>query len=194
MAQWWDELPIEGDGEARWDAKAILRCRLPQAIALAESMYGPRDDAFTLLEVRFGGDVPRLEPVGAPEEKAVRLWLSRGTLTNATEYQAMHQLAHEVIHLLNPVRDKANVLEEGVATLFSSDFLSHIGCGKPAPETQPYYARAVALVSGLEATHPGAAKMLRMACGAWSAVTAGAILGLYPDTLPSAAAELVEFK
>lgn len=84
-------------------------------LAMAESELGPRGSARPIKRPLFNADGPRLWYT--PEPNAVRIELSR----NAEEYwpTAIYEMAHEVVHLLDPVSGYTNCLEEGVAVEFA---------------------------------------------------------------------------
>src|SRR5882724_13157884 len=78
-----------------------------------ERRFGPRDEAFTILGVEFGVGNPQIWFPSGRKHVAIQL----GAAARLNVNEALFQVAHECVHLLNPVR-AASVLEEGVATLY----------------------------------------------------------------------------
>jgi hypothetical protein len=98
-----------------------LPSRLGSMLHEAEQLFGPRDRSYTILGVEFGPGGPQVW-YPRPERKHVVVQLSRNALKD--EVIALYQLAHECIHLLSPSgRRAAPVIEEGLATVFSEDFV-----------------------------------------------------------------------
>jgi hypothetical protein len=86
-------------------------------IALAEQLYGPRSSGWKYLGIITRNDGPVIY-FPHPGSNDLQIALSSGI----EDYydQALLQLAHEVIHLLDPLRDPpASILEEGIAVMFS---------------------------------------------------------------------------
>lgn len=124
----------------------------------AEDRYGTRDMSFTILDVEFGpSPVPHIWYPGDCKHIIVRL--APNALDD--EHIALHQLAHECLHLLAPVVGmSALVLEEGLATVFSEDFMFE-RFGLSGMTTDKRYAYAARLVRQLLETVPLAIKVLR---------------------------------
>lgn len=136
-------------------------------LKLAVELFGPRDLSFLILPPQFTPDGPQTRftepPVGVYAELSenARVWWRA----------AVYELAHESVHLLDPVtRGNANYLEEGVAVFFSK--IAEALYGFPAQPTKPWsYEYAIKLVSGLPGGVPHAAKHIRQTLGKFSAVT-----------------------
>ena len=97
-----------------------LVSRLGEMLAEAESLYGPRDLDWTPIGVEFGPGTPQLWYPGGRRNIAIQLALN-ALNDNAV---ACYQLAHECVHLLAPTGTAvAPVIEEGVATVFSEDYV-----------------------------------------------------------------------
>ena len=88
---------------------------------------------------------------------------------NARTYwpTTLYELAHETVHILNPVVGQVNYLEEGFAVIFSmhmtSEFTSH-----PIEPGDKYYREAVRMVSMLDDNPYRAARMIRKRFGVLS--------------------------
>jgi len=102
--------------------------RMGHILSFVESRYGPRDHGWTLLGVEFTvRDTPQVwYPTFDGIGESVIVQLTQSAATN--ERQALFQLAHEVVHLLSPAGPgaRASVLEEGLATYTSLEYLAAI--------------------------------------------------------------------
>jgi len=101
-----------------------LASRLGQMLREAESMYGRRDESFTILGIEFFDGPPHIWFPLNPKNLVVRL----SSAHLFPPIRAYFQLANEVIHLLDPCVGAANNLEEGIATDFTIRYLErHFG-------------------------------------------------------------------
>lgn len=134
-----------------------LVTRLGDMLHQATSLYGPRDMSWTILGVEFGLDIPQIWYPGSRKDVVVQL--GRRALNDTA--QACYQLAHESIHLLAPSGSSpAPTLEEGLATVFSEDYVNANFGVIYTPET-PSYQAAASLVRHLLSADPKAIKKLR---------------------------------
>ena len=107
---------LQGNDRYAW----TLTTRLGDMIAEVEKRYGPRDLSWTVLGIEFTPTGPNLWYPGDRKHIAIQL------CSNALQDWglACYQLAHESVHLLSPTGQKiAPVLEEGLATVFSEDYV-----------------------------------------------------------------------
>ena len=87
---------------------------LVELLAVAEQRFGPRDTSWSIGAVEIDPNGPHLNPDAVEMVATVCV----------NEYVNNHlpnlysQIAHEVIHLLNPGPQVVNYLEEGVACIF----------------------------------------------------------------------------
>jgi hypothetical protein len=100
-------------------------------------------------------------------------------------YEAHFQLAHECIHLLSPTgRNDSNILEEGLATSFSLDYMKR-NLGRPDYGiTDHRYISAVTHFSALMTIQPDAIRELRELEPTISRIDANTIIQRYPDIDP----------
>lgn len=91
-----------------------------QILEEAESLYGPRDRSYEILEPEIiDHDHTHGEYV---QRKKIKLYLSSRCADNY--YYTSYDLAHEAIHMLSPVfYGEATILEEGLATYFSHEYV-----------------------------------------------------------------------
>ncbi|MHA2718268.1 hypothetical protein ACXZ7B_26775 [Vibrio owensii] len=93
---------------------------------------------------------------------------------------ALYELAHETIHLLNPVAGYTNFLEEGVAVAFSVDMSSKY-TQHPMSPSDKFYSRAHELVQKLPGGVYESAKKIRERCGSLGDASVDALAELFPE-------------
>lgn len=159
--------------DASPDSLWQLQCEL---LALAEAQLGPRDSTKNVYQPTFDVNGPHLMNTPGLDGAFVRL------SANAAGYwpTAVYEMAHETVHLLNPVVGNTNWLEEGIAVSFSHLALVHYGFPKPML-TIPSYREALALVDGLPCGAIHAARLARASAGALNAVTYEHLAAIAPD-------------
>jgi hypothetical protein len=152
------------------------RMRFLQAtlLSLAEEHFGTRDGAFTISDPVYGEIWPQVR--FAPNRKTVWVRLS----TNAAGYwpSAVWELAHECVHLLNPVVGDVNFLEEGFAVAFQQSAAASL-TGVKITNDAPYL-EAEALVGRLDKNVVHAGKLIRQHIGAFSKATSENLRRLFP--------------
>jgi len=98
-----------------------LASRLGTMLREIEKLYGERDKSWTFVGVEFEKDGPQNWFPGNCGNIAIQL--NTNALDN--EVLAHYQLAHEVVHLLAPDGKRgAPIIEEGLATIYSEDFIA----------------------------------------------------------------------
>ncbi len=106
-----------------------LATRFGVALDFAEKRYGRRDLNWTLLGVDFARvNAPQIFYAGhGGGRQDIVIQLTTSAAVN--EKQALFQLAHEVVHVLSPIGPgvASSVLEEGIATYNSLDFVRSSG-------------------------------------------------------------------
>ncbi len=157
----------------------------------AEELFGERDTSWNLVpQPMFGNRNPHIFYPDPASLKLVMIKLGRGAREKWTK--VLFQLAHEVIHLLNPNRPDpgecpvTSYLEEGVACAFSS-YVQRM-CGITGidfvRDDLPAYVYAHRLVKRLPKGNIAAAKRIRreMPPGtSLSAVTTKHLLQIFPN-------------
>lgn len=85
---------------------------LDELLQQAEQRYGSRDDRFGVVDILQCDDGPYIHLAGTN----VTLFVG----PNATKYEPtlVSNIAHECVHLLNPITGNASTLEEGAAVDF----------------------------------------------------------------------------
>ena len=91
----------------------------------------------------------------------------------------LYELAHETIHLLNPVVGHTNYLEEGIAVAFSID-MSKNETTHPMSPNDKYYQRALELVQLLPNGTYESAKRIRNEFGSLGNVSVAGLKKLFP--------------
>jgi hypothetical protein len=110
---------------------------------------------------------------------------------NAAGYwpTALYELAHETVHLLDPVVGYTNYLEEGIAVAFSVDMSRH-QTNHPMSPTDVFYSKAYDLVKLLPVGIYNSAMAIRLKCGSLGAATIDDLKELFPKLESSVITEL----
>ena len=158
-----------------------------QFLSEAESVLGSRDRSKIILGPEFTDKgYPHIFNMSEPN--AVRIHL---TDIAASDWNAAKsEMAHEVVHLLNPISGNTNKLEEGVAVVFSIYAQSLFQFSNP---TLPKpYGEALSLICRLSQTPLEAARLIRERVGALSRVRAQDLRELFPSVEENVVIALVE--
>ena len=200
-----DSSPRDGSGDARMISGAVLPRtprQLPTTIpdndpeglfslqnellALAEGLIGRRDPATKIFQPAFHADGPRIYNTPALDWAVIQLSPACKTSWSNTLYE----MAHETIHLINPVPTYTNWLEEGVAVDFSLYALEQYGIAGHEPRSGPYL-EALQMARSLTGGTFSAARRIRAASGSLSAVTFKQMQELFPTCDPSLLQRLI---
>ena len=151
--------------------------RLKHTLKLAETRFGQRVDNDRIPSITFHPGPAQVFFV-SQSRVAVRLSL-------ACQFDYLlgcYQLAHETIHLLSPVDGgRVTALEEGLATLFSHDYLRENIDIDWSPPTDRRYAQAMLLAERFLGPRPDAILRLREQEPVISSITADLIHQAYPE-------------
>ena len=136
-----------------------ITSRLGHILENAEQKYGLRDYSYTILGIEFNEDGhPRIWYPGNRKHIVIQITLHCLNDIN----RAIFQVAHEAIHCLSPSdRESANVLEEGLANLFSIDYCLSNGYGV-WNSNDKRYTEAAKLVKKLLSFDSNIIKKLRL--------------------------------
>jgi len=155
-------------------------------LALAEGFFGTRDRSFSIADPRFHERGPFLQHSSEDEH----LWVELSN--NAAGYwpTAVFELAHESVHLLNPVKGYTNTLEEGFAVAFQH-FVAPVLSGEAISTTLDSYLEAERLVKELgdDVFHSG--KKIRQHFRSFSKVNVDSLSKLFPSSKPELLEKLV---
>lgn len=162
-----------------------MASRMGHILKFTQDRYGKRDRNWTLLGVEFTTrDSPQVwYPDFGAGSNSIIIQLTEGSGRN--EKQALFQLAHEVVHLLSPAGPNgvASVLEEGLATYNSLDYLRSNGF-QIAPDyiSSPRYGRAYRLVTQLSSRpdFSHGIRALRAARQSLARISATDLMQIYP--------------
>jgi hypothetical protein len=154
---------------------------------MAEQKFGPRDRSYTILGFEFRAGLPQIWFPGNGKDVIVQLDSSSMNDPNLP----LFQMAHESVHLLTPVLSfNRSVLEEGLATYFSKEYMAaHMG-GVWLTGDQKY-DRAEVLARKLLLLKADAVKALRQLVPVISQATAQDILKICPSLPPHLSEQLV---
>ncbi len=147
-----------------------------ELLEIAETELGPRDRSKKVYQPQFADDGPFLR--NTPNFDGAFVELSR----NDEHYwpTVVYEMAHETVHLLNPVaRGNGNYLEEGVAVAFSLYVQPMYGF-KMSVQI-PSYEYALKLADSLPVGTLAAGKLIRQHIGALSSATAQSLAELFPE-------------
>lgn len=153
-----------------------------ELMSTAEAMLGPRDGAKKIYQPQFTDNGPLLRNTPAMDGAYVELSRAGQSYWPTVVFE----LAHETVHLLNPIAGDTNNLEEGIAVAFSLHIQPSYGISVPI--SMPPYVHALQLVLALPDDPLKAARRVRQQVGALSAVTAHSLSKLFPAA-PSAVLE-----
>lgn len=154
-----------------------------------EELFGPRDKNFMFVGVEFVPGRPHIFFPAYRNHISIRLSMGASEFWNT----AVHELAHECVHLLSPIiGTPANNLEEGVATWYSFDYYRRV-VSPDAGEISPDYKEAYDAVSslfGYSEQGPKVIRQLRNEEPHLYAITAESILRFAPK-LPRTLADFL---
>lgn len=125
--------------------------KLGRILKAAEERYGERDKLFTILGIEINQlEHPQIWFSG--ETNNIIIQLTADCLYDMN--RAVYQLAHEVIHCLNPVLgENTNYLEEGLATHFAVEYTKLNGYGNWIVSS-PDYVKALNLIEQIFQIEP----------------------------------------
>jgi hypothetical protein len=157
----------------------------------AEERYGERDKSYTLLGIEFTNQGnPQIWYPG--NCKNVSIQITENCLNDIN--RAVFQVAHETIHCLCPTgKQNANVLEEGLANLFSIEYCAENGHGNNWSSNKEEYTNASDLVNELLEFDKDIIKKLRVVQPTISLIDKALILEICP-TIPEQLAETLTIK
>lgn len=157
-----------------------------ELIGRIERFLGPRDLQKRLFQPVFGTGVPCIVNTPALDGAFARL------SPNAAGYwpTAVYELAHESVHLMNPIPGHTNFLEEGIAVAFSIAMSSETG-HTMSPDI-PAYLEALSLVRLLPHSPLEAGRQIRLHCNALSSATEGDLVAIFPSVEESSLRRLCE--
>jgi len=148
-----------------------------ELLAMAESLFGPRDQSFRVFHPQFCENGPNIRIEYVPRGAYAQLSYNGRFYWPTVAYE----LAHETVHLLNPVkRGEANNLEEGVAVAFSLHAQEYFNVRVQRP-TLPSYLCALSLVEALPNDPLQSTGLIRREVGRFSDVSANHLVGLFPE-------------
>jgi hypothetical protein len=164
-----------------------ISSRLGNFLTLTERQFGGRDQTYTILGIEFQEDGPRIWYPCNCRHVVVQL-----NSQCANDYfEALFELAHECVHLLSPTgKSDANVLEEGLATLFSLRYRTQDLGQTQFKITDPRYISASRAAEQLLDIDPNAVVKLRKNEPTISRITADQIIKQYPGVSESLAGQL----
>ena len=173
------------DTNPRDDPAGLWALQL-ELLSIAESILGPRDSSKKLYQPQFIDGVPHIFNTKNPDGVIVRL--SR----NGECYwpTVVFEMAHETVHLLNPIPGNANYLEEGVAVAFSLSVQQLYGVS--VQTSMKSYLYALQLVAILPGGPFEVGKGIRERVGALSDARVEDLGELFPNVDKTVLSKLAE--
>ena len=109
-----------------WDLKKYVT----KYLSTLEDLFGPRDPKFVFGDIKKANqDTPYVyfpQKYNLEGGCIVEIHISNCAWDNYRKEQGAWQVAHECVHLIDPVeKDSINVLEEGLATWFQDELKYH---------------------------------------------------------------------
>ena len=161
----------EFDEPAVWALQNFL-------LAEAQERFGIRDEDKIIYQPTFGAEQPHI--INTPDLDGAFACLSDNSKTYWPT--TFYELAHETVHLLNPVVGYTNYLEEGFAVLFSVDMSEEFTEHAQEPEQDDYhYIEAWNLICELSDDLYTAAQNIREEFGSLGEVEVDGMIELFPD-------------
>ena len=158
------------DPQALWNLQVEL-------LELAQRLLGPRDSCVEVGRPTFHAGVPYTRlTIRPPGANAVLSPNAAGFLPTA-----VYELAHETVHLLDPVaRELSSFLEQGVAVEFSLSALEHYGFRLDVPGPGRYQY-ALNRVRSLSRAPLSDEKTIRGKIGVLSKATVPDLATIFPE-------------
>ena len=123
-----------------------LASLLGDMLYMAEKLFGPRDQSYTILGIEFEADGPQ---IWYPKD-CNHIVIQLDTAAAMDIHWACYQLAHETIHLLAPTGGQnANNFEEGLACYFAAYYMEKQLNASNWQPNLPSYKLALELVTPL---------------------------------------------
>ena len=157
------------------DGPAALWALQLQLLGKAETLLGPRDQSKKVYQPQFTDHGPNLR--NTPDRHGAFVELCRAAETHWGE--TVFEMAHETVHLLNPVAGNTNNLEEGVAVAFSFHIQPAYGINLRPGTTA--YDHAYGMVCRLPGGPLAAGRRVRLEVGALSAAAPETLCTLFPE-------------
>jgi hypothetical protein len=168
------ELP-EKSGVAVWQLQIFL-------LQEAEKIFGIRDTEKIVYQPTFSNN-DKEGPMIMNKHNSDGAWAQLSVNSKAYWPCTLYELAHETVHLLNPVLGNTNYLEEGVAVAFSIE-MSESETNHPMTTEDPIYLEAYRLVKLLPNNMYESVKMIRDKCGSLGEASAADLIELFPGLDP----------
>jgi hypothetical protein len=157
-----------------------------QLLGHAEVLFGARNQSKKIYQPIFREDGPIVINTPTLDGAFAALSIGAGGYWPTVVYE----LAHETIHLLDPITGNTNWLEEGAAVLFSVQMSKAMTTHPQQPKPGSAYEEALSLLEVLPDPIPNSITTIRKKVGALSAVTSEALRELFPSLPEEASNQL----
>jgi hypothetical protein len=163
------------------DRPEVLWALQGELLRHAEFHLGARDANMRMYQPQFGPPPPIL----IHSQSGDGAWARLSPIAAQSWSVATYEMAHETVHLLNPVVGSTIFFEEGIAVDFSFQMsLKFFGGSEVALQDAGMslnYRQAWDLVRGLGGNVLTNGRTMRMRCGALGKVTVDALREAFPD-------------
>ena len=170
------------------DAGPTLWAIQTHLLARAEAAFGPRNQSKKIYQPAFDDKGPYLSNSKTMDGAFAILSLSAAGYWPTVIYE----LAHETVHLLDPVVGITNWLEEGAAVEFAIRMTRELTQHPMAPPLDSNYATAHGLVLQLPSPIDQSLAAIRSQFGSLSAVSAEQLAATFPSISRSLCGRLAE--
>ncbi|EKY4874153.1 hypothetical protein QFY08_000035 [Vibrio alginolyticus] len=157
-------------------------------IAEAESRLGERDKLKAIVQPTFQ-DNPEAKPCIMNRFTRDGAWAYLSVGSKVNWECAYFEIAHETVHLLDPVVGYTNYLEEGIAVFFAEEMQRVQGCILTNTDC-PFYLRARWLVEQIPGNVFDTGRKIRNRCGSLGAAKSSDLMSLFPTLNQSISDEL----
>jgi hypothetical protein len=141
-----------------------------------EQLLGKRDQAKTIGPPTFEADGPRIRN----SLNLDRAWAELSSAASGYWPTLIYELAHESVHLLNPIAGHTTWLEEGIAVAFSIHAQKTRNVSVISPPIQSNYGIALELVNKLPGGPFDFGKAVRARFGSLHGFSGEDLIYLYP--------------
>lgn len=163
----------EHDPSGLWSLQGHL-------LELAEKLLGERDKSKQIHQPAFHDNGPHIRNTPSFDGAFVEL----GNGSKVYWPTVVYEMAHETVHLLNPIAGYTNWLEEGIAVEFSIYAQQEYGLSRiQYPQSGPYHD-ALELVRSLPEGALRSAHRVREAIGSLSSATFEQLSSMFPTHDP----------
>lgn len=159
-----------------------------ELLSEVEQLLGKGDSTKTICQPTFEADGPRVRN----SENLDRAWAELSIAASGYWPTLVYELAHETVHLLDPIAGPTNWLEEGIAVAFSIYAQNTRNLSLISPQTQSNYGIALDLANELPGGPFDFGKAVRCRFGNLHGFSGEDLISLFPALARANAHRLAE--